>query len=166
MTLFTLIALLVSLAFYIVSKIIQQTNQKQRFWSYFNISVGEYLLIAVMFCLYQFCISLPIYIRYPQEGGKMMAGSIIVIILYLAVLVFSTCLFIIQGEEYFGEFKKFFNADKFSQAYYLIPIYERMAIGIILGACRDPYASGIVIIFILAGSLIVLAVKKPFIDSK
>ena len=96
----------------------------------------------------------------------MMVGSILIILLYLAVIVLSLYLFITKDELYFGEFKKFFHPDKFSQLYYLIPICERIIIGVILGACRDPYTSGIIIILILASTLCVIAIKKPFIDSK
>lgn len=76
MLLLPLIALMVALTFFILHKIIKPESQKEKIWGFFSISVGEYLLIAIIFCLYQFFISVPIFIKYSQETGKMFVASI------------------------------------------------------------------------------------------
>lgn len=35
-----------------------------------------------------------------------------------------------------------------------------------MGACRDPFAAGIITIIILAASLILIAVRRPYIENK
>ena len=63
-----------------------------------------------------------------------------------------------------GEFKDKFNWSAFSGNYYIIPIVQRLLIGSIITAANMSFASAIVAIVILLTSIIILAVKKPFVQ--
>ena len=75
-------------------------------------------------------------------------------------------LYVLRDHAYFGEFKTSFHPDRFCQLYYLVPVIERIVIGLLLGACRDPLVAGILTIAILIASLILIAVKRPYIKNK
>jgi hypothetical protein len=43
---------------------------------------------------------------------------------------------------------------------------ERILIGIIFGAVRDPYAAGILAIVILSAEAIIIAIKRPYLEQR
>lgn len=66
MLLLSLMTLLAALTFLVLHRIVKLEAQKERIWGFFSLSVGEYLFTAVIFCLYQFFVSLPVFIKYSQ----------------------------------------------------------------------------------------------------
>ena len=71
--------------------------------------------------------------------------------------------FLAKDQIWMGEYKTMFNWNVLSEKYYLIPIGQRIIVGLLLSTINFSFASGIVSIIVIISYIIITAYKKPFV---
>lgn len=150
--------LLACLCYYIHKKSTSMRIKMERYW---KLMLGELSLTFAIFNLYNFSCSFGAFLAYSSLSWLLYI-SIFEVLLFGGYFGFLIWMFVKKTDSYIGEYKTAFNWNVFSRIYYIIPIFERVAIGTVLVIGSGSFAAGIISILILIVSASVVGVKKPF----
>lgn len=125
--------------------------------------LGEIYLTALLFTLYNFSASFGIFCLYGSPGSWEFYVSIIESLLYFGLIGLNLWIFITKDETWVGEYKSFFNWNKFSSLYYLFPICERFIVGLLLAAGNVSFASAIASAVVILSCAIIVGVERPYV---
>lgn len=117
-----------------------------------------------IFLLYNYSSSLAGFCLFTTTFNTDFYLSILEILILTTVFALLIYMFIIKDKIWMGEFKTCFNWNAFSGKYYLIPITQRFLIGITITAGSMSYVSAIISNCFLILSIIIILVKKPFVE--
>ena len=131
-----------------------------KFW---KLAIGEWMMTGFLFIMYNYSSSLIGFCMFTRTFNLHFYLSIFEIVFLTTVLGGLIYFHIKKDKKWMGEYKEKFNWTAFSGNYYLFPIVQRLLIGVIITAVNMSFASAIISITILFTSIIILAVKKPFV---
>ena len=152
-----------SFIFYQIHK--RSTRYRIRMEKAWKIVLGEWFLTVALFILYNYSSSLIAICLFSNASGFQFYASIVELTLISGILGLLLWIFVTKDHNWMGEYKENFNWNVFSGLYYLIPIAQRFFVGILLTAASMSYISGIVAVSLLIICIVVVAVKKPFVDN-
>jgi hypothetical protein len=127
------------------------------------ISMNEWGMTAIMFLIYHNFVSLMLFALFMSSvSSSMLPLSWVDILLCLGITIAIAVLFGLKPE-YFGDYKKAFKNDIFSQSHYWILMAGRIIIAImIVGANSIDYV-GFISMVVPIACLIYLCVRRPYI---
>lgn len=154
---------LVSLVLYQIHK--RSTKYRIRMEKAWKLAIGEWFLTGALFILYNYSSSFVAFCLFSEIKGWQFYAGVVELILISGILAFLLWLFITKDKVWMGEYKEDFNWNVFSGLYYLIPITQRFLVGVILTAANMSFASGIISVVLLVTCIIIVIVKRPFVNT-
>lgn len=127
--------------------------------------IGEWFLTIVLFILYNYSFSFTAFCLFSEADGWQFFVSIAELVLISGTVTFLLGMFITKDHTWMGEYKESFNWNAFSGLYHLIPIAQRLLVGIILTAANMSFASGIVSVLLLVACMVIVIIKKSSVDN-
>lgn len=154
---------LIALSLFIASKFVKDDALKTKLNSYSKRVIGEIMLTAALFSIYQYSISLCILVQYPFEKGLMLYASLGEAAIFGGCVLAVVILYFLKSKDLFGEYKTSFKETKFYQAFFVIPILFKIVIGAALGMFNGVFIGGISALGIIAVELILTAAFRPYL---
>ena len=151
-----------SLIFHIIHK--RSIKWRIRMERAFKLALGECLMTMTLFTLYNYSSSLAVFMTSAVASSWQFYMSIVELVLYGGVGSLMVWFFVKKDDSWMGEYKWNFNWNRFCELYYLVPLGQRFLIGFLLGAINMTFAAGIICSLLMVSSIVVVAVKKPFIE--
>lgn len=152
---------LVALALLAGSRIAKDEERRGKLRRWAWTALCDFGLSAVVFLLYQVVTSLLVWAVYSKSQGALFPFSIVDAVVSLAVTAGVLVLFR-RRPEHFGDFRGAFKPDALSQQHYYVLTAGRVLLAALLVAtCASSYA-GFVCLLVPLGSLVFLALRRPY----
>jgi len=163
-TILLVLPLVVSLVLFIMSK--AWKSRGAQLHRYSMLALCEYGLTAVLFALYHVVVSLLVYAFYAGPNGISsslfpfsVAESVLVVGISIAVAVLYSL-----KPDYFGDYKTAFQpGQKLSQNYYYVLMAARVVLAATLVCANSVQYIGFICMVVPIASMVLLAVKKPYL---
>lgn len=163
MLLLMLIPLTLALIFFIIHK--KSTKWRIMCDKAWRLMIGEGMITTLLLSLYNFSSSLGVFMIYGSPKTSYFAVSIFEILVYVGLIGVCIWILVSKNAVWLGEYRDMFNWNVMSEKYYLVPISQRIVVGLLLSALNFSFASGIISILIMVGCVILLGIKRPFVQN-
>ena len=152
------------LSFILYQLHLKSTKYRITMDKYWKLALGEGSLTSFLFILYNSSSSLTTFTLHTNTINLSFYLSLLEILLLTIIFTTILYLFLTKDKVWMGEYKSNFNWNTFAGNYYILPTAQRVLIGIILTAANMTYLSAALSIAILLTSILIIAIKKPFVS--